>query len=135
MFKWLMKGIVFPRLFQTSGERLQARCGKPCNTRSMLREKSRARWIREGDSNSEYFHSVMKRNFHRNDIVVLNSDRDLLSQVDDIKLEVFSHFHQRFLDPEVHMPMLLGVNFNRLSESYISMLEEPFSMEEVKDAI
>lgn len=70
----------------------------------------------------------MKRNFCQKGIVALNSIWSFLNQVDDIKLEVFSHFHHRFLEPEVRRPTLHGVNFKRLSESDISMLEEPLSM-------
>lgn len=55
---------------------------------SMLRQKSRGRWVRESDSNSKYFHSMMKRNFRQNGIIALNSDRGMLSQMDDIKVDV-----------------------------------------------
>lgn len=102
---------------------------------SMLRDKSRVRWIREGDSNSKFFHSVMKRNFQRNGIVELNSNMGLLNKVGDIKLKNFNHFSHRFSDSELHRLTLQGVSFNSLTKSNIGMLEEPLSMEEMKEVI
>ncbi|KAI5446950.1 hypothetical protein KIW84_014700 [Lathyrus oleraceus] len=61
--------------------------------------------------------------------------KGLVNSSDDIKLEVFSHFHKIFTEPEVCRPRLLAVNFNILSKSDISMLDRPFSMEKVKDVI
>lgn len=72
----------------------------------MLREKYRVRWIREGDSNSKFFHSVMKMNFQRNGIVELNTNRGLLNKVYNIKLEIFNHLSHRFSESELHRPTL-----------------------------
>lgn len=76
----------------------------------------------------------MKRNFRRNGIVALNSDRAILSQVDDIKLEVLSNSPQRLLEP-VMRRLKLRMTFNLLSEANINILEEPFTLEELKDVI
>lgn len=66
----------------------------------ILREKSKVIWIREGDSNSKYFHAVMKRNFRRSAIMVLGTYRGFLSHVDEVECEIFNHFQQKFLEPE-----------------------------------
>lgn len=59
----------------------------------------------------------------------------MLNQVDDIKLEILNHFSHKFNESKLHRPTLQWVNFNRLTESDIGMLEEHFSMEEVKEVI
>ncbi|XP_050918313.1 uncharacterized protein LOC127135714 [Lathyrus oleraceus] len=77
----------------------------------ILREKSKAIWIREGDSNSKYFHAIMKRNFRRNAIMVLGTYRGFLSHVDEVECEIFNHFQQKLFEPESNRQKLLGVNF------------------------
>lgn len=48
---------------------------------SILRQKSKCRWVHFGDVNSKYFHSIMKGRFKRNNIVILDSGHGLLSEV------------------------------------------------------
>src|SRR4051812_40938113 len=54
------------------------------NRESILRQKSRSKWISEGNVNSKYFHRMMKGRWRRNNIVGLNSADGFLSEVDEI---------------------------------------------------
>lgn len=55
---------------------------------NLLLKKSRLKWDNEGDSNSMYFHNVVKERRRRNYIGSILSDRGLLKEVGDIKGEV-----------------------------------------------
>lgn len=46
----------------------------------MAKEKSKVKWMEVGDSNTRFFHSVLRERRSRNNILILNSR-------DDIKLE------------------------------------------------
>lgn len=54
------------------------------NKESILRQKFRLMWIREGDSNSKCFYKFMKR-YSRNCILSINIDKGRLDQVKEIK--------------------------------------------------
>ncbi|XP_058754054.1 uncharacterized protein LOC131627226 [Vicia villosa] len=102
---------------------------------SMLCQKSRCRWIQEGDANSKFFHSFMRGRLRRNNIVSLNSNGGLLEDVEAIKDEVFDHFKHRFSELCMGRPVLDEVGFNGLSVEESKILEEQFSMEEIKNIV
>ncbi|XP_058765404.1 uncharacterized protein LOC131638877 [Vicia villosa] len=70
--------------------------------------------------------------FRRNAILGLETSRGRVEEVEDIKLEVKSHFVDRFLEPVSNRSVLDGVLFNSLSEEDNLILEAPFSIKEVK---
>ncbi|XP_058746404.1 uncharacterized protein LOC131619312 [Vicia villosa] len=63
---------------------------------NMLIQKSRLSWLNEGDSNSGFFHKVMKERRRHNHIGPIISSRGLLESVNEVKEEVFSHFACKF---------------------------------------
>jgi len=102
---------------------------------SLLKQKSRQKWIKEGDSNSRFFHASLKYRRKRNNIVSINTSRGRVEQVEELKKEVKNHFEERFQETNFNRPVLDGVEFKQLSEEEKMELEEPFSEEEVKEAI
>ncbi|KAI5423367.1 hypothetical protein KIW84_046364 [Lathyrus oleraceus] len=102
---------------------------------NFLRQKARCNWIRLGDSNSKFFHSVMKGRFRRNNIVSLVTSRGRLEGVEDIKSEIFNHFKSRFTEPMEDRPTLDGLNFNVLSVEDRDLLEAPFQVDEIKEIV
>ncbi|KAI5415173.1 hypothetical protein KIW84_040576 [Lathyrus oleraceus] len=102
---------------------------------NFLRQKARCNWIRLGDTNSKFFHSVMKGRFRRNNIASLITSRGRLEGVEDIKSEIFNHFKSRFTEPMENRPTLDGLNFNVLSVEDRDLLEAPFQVDEIKEIV
>ncbi|KAI5405621.1 hypothetical protein KIW84_052410 [Lathyrus oleraceus] len=102
---------------------------------NFLHQKARCNWIRLGDSNSKFFHSVMKGRFRRNNIVSLVTSRGRLEGVEEIKSEIFNHFKSRFTEPMEDRPTLDGLIFNALSVEDRDLLEAPFQVDEIKEIV
>lgn len=59
----------------------------------LLKQKSRIKWLLEGDQNTRYFHQVIKGRLSRNTIKNLTaSDGSLLYDTVAIKNEVLNHY-------------------------------------------
>ena len=101
---------------------------------SLLRQKARARWIKEGDCNSRYFH-LMIAHRRKNYIKGVRIDGDWCDEPHKVKEEVRNFFHQRFLESDFSRPTLDGVAFQTISQQQNNFLVAPFQEEEVKEAI
>ncbi|CAK8568730.1 unnamed protein product [Lathyrus sativus] len=101
----------------------------------LLKQKSRQKWIKEGDLNSRFFHNMMTCRRRKNYIIVLNTGRGRMNEVTMIKAIAIEHFKHRFTDPGGYMPSVEGVNFSSLTEADNSGLEKDFSRDEIKGVI
>ena len=79
-----------------------------------LRQKSRSRWIKEGDNNTSYFHRSIKYSRRRNAVRGLLIDGSWVENPTMIKAEVKHHFQSRFSEPNLLRPNLDGVAFSVL---------------------
>jgi exonuclease III len=102
---------------------------------SILRQKSRTRWLQEGDNNTRFFHASIKGRRHRNQITMLKRGNVWIEGVDAIKKETKDHFSKHFLEEWKNRPFLQGLNFNSLSADDNDLLLAPFTEEEVRDTI
>jgi hypothetical protein len=50
-----------------------------------LKQKSRKKWVQEGDSNSKYFHESIKSRRRRNQLVALKDDEHWVQGVEEVK--------------------------------------------------
>ncbi|XP_058750108.1 uncharacterized protein LOC131623108 [Vicia villosa] len=109
--------------------RKEATCGFWRNLRikeNMLVQKSRMKWLKEGDTNSGFFHKVMKQRRIHNHIGPILTSGGMVESVEEVREEVFKHFGNKFVEPEVTRPVLDGVYFNTLSREEARGLEKPF---------
>ncbi|XP_014620156.1 uncharacterized protein [Glycine max] len=102
---------------------------------SLLRQKSRARWLKEGDYNTGYFHKII--NFRRafNAIPGIFIDGVWLQQPNIVKNAAANFFHNRFTEHNYSRPSLDGILFNSISHGQRERLTAPFSDQEIKEAV
>ncbi|GAU47212.1 hypothetical protein TSUD_403530 [Trifolium subterraneum] len=102
---------------------------------SLLKQKSRMRWVKYGDTNSRYIHASLKGRRRRNQMVTIKKGDEWLQGVDCIKNEVKQHFEKNFSEEWLNRPFLSGIDFNVLNNEDNSLLLEPFGEEEVREVI
>ena len=102
---------------------------------SLLRQKSRDKWIKEGDSNTTYFHKAINVRRNYNALQGLFIDGNWVQQPDRIKNEAFNFFLHRFSEDKSFRPTLDGVFFHSIDQNQREGLIAPFSDQEIKDAV
>jgi hypothetical protein len=63
---------------------------------SQIFQRSRTRWLREGDANSGYFHSNIKLRRRRNSILALKVGNMWVESVQEVRAEIVSYFRGHF---------------------------------------
>ncbi|GAU51623.1 hypothetical protein TSUD_414500 [Trifolium subterraneum] len=102
---------------------------------SLIRQKSRANWVSEGDSNTRFFHASLKSRRRRNQMIMLRRGDEWIQGVENIKLEVKNHFAGNFTEDWENRPFVHDINFKELSEEDNAFLIQPFVEEEVKEVV
>jgi len=102
---------------------------------SLMRQKSRARWLKEGDYNTAYFHKLI--NFWRayNVIPGILIDGEWVQQPNTVKNEAANFFQNRFTEQLHSRPTLDGVHFKSISQGQREQLTALFSDQEIKEAM
>jgi hypothetical protein len=98
-------------------------------------QQSRLHWLKDGDANSKYFHSVLSGRRRRNSIISLLVNGNLVEGVQPIRNAVYTHFKDHFAAPSMIRPGAENLNFKCLSYAEGGCLIKPFSVEEVKAAV
>jgi len=98
-------------------------------------QQSRLLWLKDGDANTKYFHSVLSNRRRRNAIASLMVNGSLIEGVQPIWNAVFTHFKQHFAVTDIHRPGVDNLNFKNLFPMEGSGLIKPFSVAEVKAAV
>ena len=99
---------------------------------SIVRQKSRCRWIKEGDNNTSYFHRVINLRRRRNALRGLQIGDTWVENPNIIKAETLHHFQNRFNEPHLSKPNLDGVSFKILTSTQREIMIEPFKEEEIR---
>ncbi|GAU41930.1 hypothetical protein TSUD_139160 [Trifolium subterraneum] len=98
-------------------------------------QQFRSLWLKEGDANSRYFHSVLASRRRGNAVSVLHVDGVTLEGVTPIRQAVLSHLASHFKVINVERPGVDHLQFKRLTQIESSSLTKPFSEDEVKSAV
>ena len=99
------------------------------------RQKSRALWLKEGDSNTKFFHRMANARRRGNFISSLTVRGIRLSKEEELKEGIGSYFKSMFEDPIVRRPEVESGLFNTLDSLDNDILERQFSNEEVLRAL
>jgi hypothetical protein len=99
---------------------------------AILFQRSRSKWLREGDANSKYFHGCVKARAKRNSIVALKVGDIWVDSPPLVRLAVEQFFANHFSSPDMARPRLDGVNFPMISDDDNCGLTAPFCLEEIE---
>ncbi|GAU10444.1 hypothetical protein TSUD_420650, partial [Trifolium subterraneum] len=102
---------------------------------SMLWQKSRVNWLKEGDANSKFFQGLMSSRRQSNTIISLQAGGRVVEGVEEVRWEVFQHFCNHFRKQTVTRPDMQGLNFKTISEDNSAELVKPFLLDEIKAAV
>lgn len=102
---------------------------------SICWQQSRVRWLRDGDANSKFFHSVMSRRRCHNVLCSILVDDVVVEGVQPTRNVVFTHFANHFQSVTANRPSVSNLQFSSLSVSEGVSLIKPFSVEEVTPAV
>ncbi|RVW27828.1 Transposon TX1 uncharacterized 149 kDa protein [Vitis vinifera] len=99
------------------------------------RQKSRALWLKEGDSNTKFFHRMANARRRGNFISSLTVRGVRLSKEEELREGIGSYFKSLFEEPRVRRPDVESSLFKTLDALDNETLEGHFSEEEVYKAI
>ncbi|XP_058733453.1 uncharacterized protein LOC131605072 [Vicia villosa] len=100
---------------------------------NLLRQNFRQNWIREGDQNTKYFHTVIKdRRIHNNIVSLQGIDGSSLEDLEGIRKEVLRMFWNRFVEPIKFRPTLNGLEVKAISHEDNLFLVSAFTREKVR---
>ena len=102
---------------------------------SLLRQKARARWIKEGDCNSKFFHRVVNSNRRSNSLRGVFVNGVWIDEPRRVKEETRLVFKNRFREEEWVRPKLDGVSFKAIGKQQNDRLFKPFIEKEIKDVV
>ena len=102
---------------------------------SLLRQKARSRWIKEGDCNSRYFHLMINATRRNNCLKGLMVDGAWTDDPTTVKEAVRVFFEQHFKENEKDRPTLDGVAFKTIDNQQNQTLVSCFQEEEIRRAV
>ncbi|GKV05101.1 hypothetical protein SLEP1_g17145 [Rubroshorea leprosula] len=102
---------------------------------SLLCQKSRQKWLQEGDANSKYFHGCIVKRRRRNGIEGVVKNEAWVEEVPEVKKVIKEFFELKFQEQEWDRPSLELNQLKQLSPEDNSWLTAEFSKEEVKAAV
>ncbi|MCH80895.1 LINE-1 reverse transcriptase like, partial [Trifolium medium] len=102
---------------------------------ALLFQRSRSKWLKEGDANTKFFHGSVKARTKVNRISALRVEDEWIDSPNLIK-EVISSFFKNHVSviPRAR-PKLDGVAFSTLTEEENLGLISPFSLVEIEDVV
>jgi len=102
---------------------------------ALIVQRSRSRWLKEGDANSRFFHNCVKLRTSRNAIKALKDNDGWLVSPLDICTKVVNYFTNHVVDSRWERPKSDGVNFDRISEVEKGVLVAPFTLAEIEAVV
>ena len=106
---------------------------------SILAQKSRVKWLAEGDQNTRFFHNSIKTRINKNKFVSLTlEDGSFTSDVSIIKQQVVSHFSSLLGPDQIPYPgksSFAPFVSKRIEPQHVEALDSEVTSEEIKSAL
>ncbi|KAJ9553924.1 hypothetical protein OSB04_017969 [Centaurea solstitialis] len=99
------------------------------------KQKSRLKWAIEGDENSKFFHAMANQRCRIRSLKGLICNGLWSEDPSKIKDAAFNFFASRFKEPVQIQATFSSPSFKKISSEDASMLEAPFSIEEIEAAV
>jgi hypothetical protein len=101
----------------------------------LIFQRSRSKWLKEGDSNSKFFHGCVKARAKLNTISALKVNEVWLESPFEIKTAVSNYFENHVASYPRRRPKLGGVVFPSISGEENLELTSPFTLEEIEEVV
>lgn len=98
-------------------------------------QNSRAKWVKEGDKNTKYFHALASSRKRRNCITSISANGITIDDFAGIQNEAVSFFRNIFKEDHSCRPIFSGLKFRILSDEQARSLIAPFSRMEIDSAV
>ena len=95
------------------------------------RQKSREIWLKEGDSNTRFFHRMANSHRRRNTINKIKIN-EWLTEDSRIRQGIVEAFENLLSEPRDWRASLMNLSFSRITKVEVASLEGPLTEEEVK---
>eukprot|EP00253_Pinus_taeda_P019947 PITA_19947 len=106
----------------------------------LWKQKSRIRWLKEGEKNTKFFHNTtIQRRMHNNITHIQNEQGAKLEKHEEIEAEVLNHFKQVHKEPSDDCSQAIQ-NITRkipklISDQHNQMLLKPVDLQEVESTV
>lgn len=98
-------------------------------------QNSRISWLKDGDRNTKFFHVIASNRRRKNTIQSIDVNGATIDDPGRIKNEAVSFFKGIFKEECFNRPTFEGLDFNKLSQAQAAALIEPFSNDEIDNAV
>lgn len=98
-------------------------------------QNSRAKWLKEGDQNTKYFHALASIRKRKNSITSLTSNGAVIDDLTGIRDEAISFFSKIIKDDYSHRPIFNGLEFKKVAPEQSAFLIPRYSHSEIDDVV
>jgi hypothetical protein len=102
---------------------------------ALIFQRSRSKWLKDGDGNTNFFHGCIKARSRLNSIAALRVDDRWVEAHSLIKEAVFSYFENHVTSTPRVRPKLDNAIFPSISDLENVGLTSPFTMEEIEEVV
>ncbi|GKV16331.1 hypothetical protein SLEP1_g26989 [Rubroshorea leprosula] len=101
----------------------------------MLFQKSREKWLKEGDANTKYFHGCIIKRRKQCGIEGIMKDGEWFEEPEEVKQTIHDYFRGKFKEEKWNRPSIGTIPVKKISEEDNKMLVSTFTEEEIKEAV